>query len=77
MALAQHTTPGSGTPGGQNRRSGTPLCTTFCAAIQGGMDGAAEPLSNAAKGSAAVGSPSIPNAHEINIACGKLLDTRD
>jgi hypothetical protein len=41
------------------------------------MDGVAEPLCHGAKGSAAVGSPSIPNVHEINIACGKLLGTRD
>jgi hypothetical protein len=26
--------------------------TTFCATVQGGMDGAAEPLCNAVKGSA-------------------------
>jgi hypothetical protein len=41
------------------------------------MDGAAEPLCNPAKGSAAVGSPFIRNTHEINIACGKRLGTRD
>jgi hypothetical protein len=77
MALAQHTRLGSVKHGGKKIRSGTPRCTTSCAAVQGGIDGAAEPLCNAAKGSAEVGSPYIPNDYEINIACSKLLGTRD
>jgi hypothetical protein len=77
MALTQHTKLGAVQHGGKNMRSGTPCCTTFCAAVQGEIDGAAEPLFNAAKGAAAVGSPPIPKAHEITSACGKRLGARD
>jgi hypothetical protein len=77
MALVQHTRLGSVKHDGKKMRAGTQLCTTFFAAVQGGIDGAAEPLFNAAKGSAEVGEPYIPNDYEINIACGKLLGTRD
>ncbi len=54
MAPAQNTRLGSVKHDGRNMRSGTQLCTKFFAAVQGGIDGAAEPLFNAAKGSAEV-----------------------
>jgi hypothetical protein len=55
MALAQNKKRCSVKHGGKKMLSSTPLCTTFFAAVQGGIDCAAEPLFNATKGSAEVG----------------------